>query len=391
MNRGHAVPSGRFSFVWPRVRHYNQGRCLIWPFLDGDLFVRTTNLLSFCAALLSILIAGATPVVARINVNLQVEYYDENGEMLDPFMAGIERWDVATGKRILRYDVETEYGSAPETVDAITVGPDGYLYALGNNMGHMSVIKLNTITGATTSIFATFYDGGDIRFDRHGDLFAVHWDYLELAPWGLRELGDAGVIHRFDGSTGSSIDKFVLPQDQYIGQFDFDRDKSALYALVFNSSSHQTRVVRYSYTADPNTFVPTSEFAVDTVHPTVVYHDIWCGPDGLIYLRNHYGGIDRYTASGDYVDRFISEHAYDLTWIEGKLLALTTGSRIVEIDQITGAFIRTLIDGSAYTGSERPYFYGMAAFSVVPEPSAVCLLMCCLSAIAVRPLSRKRR
>lgn len=342
--------------------------------------MRAISVTWFCAALLSILISDAAPAVARINVNLQAYYSEDEGAAL----SNIEKWDLATGKKILRYSVIGEYDYPPESVNAITMGPDGYLYTLGHYMDHLGVLRLDPFTGLTSSICCAYFSGGgDIGIDFNGDLIATGQNYWQDIPGTSIEGGDAGMMRRFDGQTGALKDEFELMTGRYIGSFDFAPNNLRMFAL--ESWGVDRRLTEYSYSSDINSFQEHNTFVLGTS-----YNDIWIGPDELIYLRDYYnGGIDRFTQSGDYLDRFTDESVIELNWIEGKLLALVVGSRVVEINPLDGSIIATLIDASLYTGPGTLQFYHMAAFSVVPEPSAVCLLMCCLSAITVRPLSRQ--
>ncbi|MCC6511002.1 MAG: hypothetical protein IT423_18010 [Pirellulaceae bacterium] len=333
---------------------------------------------------MSILIAGAAPAVARINVNLQVEYYDENGEMINPFMAGSERWDAATGQRVLRYDVETEYGSAPETVDATALGPDGYLYALGHNMAELSIIKLDPSTGQTTSIHSTYFSGGGaLDFDVNGDLIATGQNYSQDYPGTSIEGGDAGKIWRFNGYSEVLKDAFELSVNKFITWFALTPGERALFALGHWGASKV--LSKYSYSSEINSLHEDGTFDLG-----IKYNGIWVGPDGLIYLKDYHNNwVDRYTQSGGYLDRFTNDNLSDFTWFEEKLLAVQAGRRVVELDPTDGSIIRTLIDANSHEGPGTLYFGGMTVFSVIPEPGTACLLLCCLSAITIRPLSRQ--
>lgn len=346
--------------------------------------MRSFILARICLASIAVLVVCTTTIYAKIYVNLQVEYYDENGEMLEPYMAGIEQWDAKTGQRVLRYDVDMSYGGAPETVDAITMGPDGYLYALGHSMINMEVLRLDPSTGLTTSIHSSYFSGGgDIDFDTNGDLIASGDNFAPGTP----VEGYAGMIRRFDGHTGVLKDGFELElnNEKVITWIALNPNGLNMFALGnWGASRHLTE---YSYSSEINSFQEHETHVLDNS-----YNDIWIGPDGLIYLRGyHHGGIDRYTQSGVYFDRFTEMYFSDLTWIEGKLLAVVARKRVAEIDPITGSIVRVLIDASSHAGPESLYFGGMAAFSVVPEPSTACLMLGLILMANAQRLSRKQR
>jgi hypothetical protein len=275
------------------------------------------------------------------------------------------------------------YGSEPETVDAIAMGPDGYLYALGHSMANMEVLRLDPWTGLTTSIHSSYFSGGgDMDFDVDGDLIASGDNYIPGVSTGNSY---EGTLRRFDGATGGLKDSFELEpnNEKVITWIALAPNELTMFALGNWGASK--RLTRYSYSTEINSFQEHDTYVLANS-----YNGIWIGPDELIYLRGyHNGGIDRFTQSGVYFDRFTNDYFSDLTWIEGKMLAVVAGTRVAEIDPITGSIVKVLIDASAYASPGTLYFGGMAAFSVVPEPSAACLLMCLLAiATCRRPRQR---
>jgi hypothetical protein len=353
--------------------------------------MRTTRLVSSCLALTSILVLGSSGVYAKIHVNLQT-YYSEEG-----ISSIVEQWDTTTGSKVLRYNVIDGFGSLPESVDAIAMGPDGYLYAALNNLGQIDLIRLNTATGQTVVPtdyvccgvgvpFASFFGGPVyvLEFDPHGDLFGGHVDWMTGSP------DDPVSIRRIDGSLGTLKGEVSLGPNRFILGIDFASDGESFFVLhgplTYLPGQGAREVSIYSYSATHDIFTETSSFLVGLEE-----NDLRVGPDNLLYISNPLtNGVDRYTTAGAYVDEFIEEYVYDLHWLEGEMIGLTPDGRVVKFDPIDGSIIMTLIDASNYAGLGTLQFYGMSAFSVIPEPSAVCLMMCWLPAL-VRPLSRKRR
>jgi len=315
---------------------------------------------------------------AEVSIGLNlIRYLDEFQNYSNSIK--LELWDANTGQKTLDFQPHGPHGSDPffppsawaESVDAITIGPDNYLYAAGNNLGFIDVVSLNTVTGFQVEppfeVFASFFDGPvtDMQHSPGGDLYVSAIE----------------VVRRFDGNTGNFIEEFQVGSgNRHTRAIDFSTDGSSLYVLhsprsVPAGGSFDRLVSTYQRPAN----IETAMFSVGTGAT-----DMILGPDGLFYVSDPVAdAVVRYTTDGQFVYQFINTYVFDLTYAEGRLFGLT-GDRVLEINPSTGSIVRTILDGAP--GPECEFgcvFSKMVAFTTVPEPTTLVLALFGLTVCAI--------
>jgi hypothetical protein len=345
--------------------------------------------------LVCLLLSICTSLQAAIGLNAIV--YREAG-----FAAyGAERWNLDSGQKLFEYDESESF----ETVDAISMGPDGRLYAAGNSVGHITIIRFDVTTGASIDPpfddFDTFIGGpvNDMAHGPDGRLYTAATDF-EPGP----SQGGA-VIRRFDGATGNLAGQVSLGANSLISAMQFSADGQFVHVLHRKSAAlpgdPTGRVSTYPlatlFAPLPPGMTPiesTGFFVGDNVW------DMAVGPDGLFYLSDFTAdAVLRYSPGGLFIDEFVDELAVDLQFIDGRLLALSRTvffpqalpNRVLEIDTSTGE-VTTLIDAALIAGPQPIQFLGLAPF-VVPEPAGLSLTLLAGTAIFFRrrnAISRRR-
>jgi hypothetical protein len=303
-----------------------------------------------------------------------------------------ERWSFEPSQPLFEYEALRDN----ESVDAISMGPDGYLYAAGNNVGQISVFRFKTLSGKPVDLysptypypkaFATFLGGPvyDMKHGPDGNLYVAATDFGFTGP-----SGSAAILRRIDGASGDVTGEINLGENRFIQGVDFSPDGQFMHVLHGPLSYLAGQGARRLSTFPlPTVFAPPGF----PPQPLEGYlhresfgftlgdraEDVTLGPDGLLYISDSTAeAVLRYATNGQFVDEFVHEFVHDLHFIDDRLLGLLRqnwpqSNRLLEIDPGTGN-VTTLIDG-ALDPQPGYLIFGEIAPFIVPEPGPAALL-----------------
>jgi hypothetical protein len=276
----------------------------------------------------------------------------------DDLTSQILRIDDSTGAPLGVFadisDKVTQFGD-------MTFGPDGRLYVA--DVSNDRILRYDGQSGAFIDVFAAAHLPQKLTFDPSGNLLVSTWDRIE----------------KIDGTSGAHLGD-IVPWDYPIGykRIRFGPD-GLLYAVRFNGSN----------TSDIVRFNPDTGALVDTFitgRPFRGPTDFTFGPDGTLFISNFNDtDLTRYNGTVPIsIDNLQSLIQYPpsvyldlITYSpDGSLIAVdTVGSlsdwRLKKFNASTGALITELPKG----------VFLALAFTPVPEPSSVALMLVAFSPV----------
>jgi hypothetical protein len=352
---------------------------------------KSVRSLTSLAALLG-LAAHASDAYARVDLNMVVHHTDPPTPAF-PFetsYTAIERWSADGGQKLLTYQPNDSFH---ESIDALSAGPNGRLYAAANNIGQIQILRFSMVTGREIdppfSIFATF-DGGPVGDMQHSPAGGLYVGGTAGSP-----TFSGAVVRRVDLGNGS-IKETLIGNDRTIHSIDFSPDGLFIHVLhgpLFVAPQRLSTYSLLTFFPPQNPFPFPLPFPLPPPSPPVetsgfflgqAAYQMARGPDGLFYVSDQTANaVLRYTLAGQLVDQFIDQYTLDLNFIEGRQLGRSADNRILEFDPLTGDTIRTLIDGPN-TGPGSLFLADVTAVADIPEPAAATLAGFALAPVAIR-------
>lgn len=269
-----------------------------------------------------------------------------------------------------------------ESVQGVTVGPDGSVYSLQNSLGYAEVTKLDPNTGATTGGFGTIADSNGV--------YAQEPDSLTFGPDGFLYVGSTAYngngatnIFRVNPVTGAAtqympigaagstwIQSLAFGPDQNLyfvdGLGGLDNLTAGAVVLKYNSNTKQlTPIIGGSNVNALGgiAFAPSGNLAVDSAN-----------------------GINEYDTHGGFIETLVPEGLGGLSGAgpiafgpDGDLYAVSPNNReILSYNGTTGQFLGTYVTSGQLGGSEP------TGIAFVPEPTALLPLIAGLALLRRR-------
>lgn len=296
-----------------------------------------------------------------------------------------------------------------ETLEGMTVGPDGYVYMVTNDLGQPSIYRFDPVTneyvdgvdeygyvtpwaqyGLNQPFPIPYLIPGRFKFGPYGDLFAIGSLFSSPPP--------AHRILRIDGETSAieyALDgalEFVFgPRFVDIGV----SDGGDLFVAISDGT-----IQRHTINEGSSSLATTFDTGIDNLRSMAI------GPDGLLYLSDGVtDSIFRYDPDSMAMDIFVrSLPVGDANAMGdfyfgpgGDLFVIIAGrwdtmddSHLLRFDGDTGAYlgIAFSVPPITYVGFSEPGFARLGLFVPVPEPTSLPLLVA--PAVAMLVVRRRR-
>ncbi len=229
-----------------------------------------------------------------LSVNILVAATDATGDHYSNDLVVASAF--LTGEGLYRYTAPdgafTQFFSGAEltNVYAITIGPDGLLYAAGH--GSDNIVRYDPATGALVDTFVAAGSGG---LSKAAGLAFGPDGHLYVTSQGTDE------VLRYDGTTGAFLDTFITAGSGGVDaptalQF---RGDGHLYVSGYNTDN----ILRY----DAATGAFVDEFITSASGGLNGPGDFVIGPDGNLYVSGTNSVIKRFDGTtGAYIDDFVA-------------------------------------------------------------------------------------
>jgi hypothetical protein len=270
-----------------------------------------------------------------------------------------------------------------ESVDGLTIGPDGMLYAAANTLGTSNVTRGNPLTGGFGYTFVTSGQGGlgaavGLAFAGDGHLYTSSRNFGG---------GSTEGVMKFNGMTGATIGVPILPGDNGLAAPTAVLTLPGGDLLVGDSQ----RVNRYHGTTNAfvSTFVAPGAGGIGFID----LNNGTIGPDGNLYLPDFdHDRVLRFNGTnGAFIDVFANANnpTASAFGADGNLYVTSSFGplTIQRFNGVTGAAAGSI------TPTAPNFIWSISGLLVapVPEPAGAALLGLVVAGIMHRrPGDRKR-
>lgn len=344
-----------------------------------------------------------SPSFEDLGFYFHTETHDDDG-----YYEAVSLWDVVNNSRFFDTKAVPAWGEGftqpvpewAESHDYYRVGPDRNLYVIGNNLGSPDIRVFDAISGKYQQIGGNYLgyllNGGGLlgvdsfSLDKDGSLLLTAM-YAE--PPGNPYESAMPVVQRISGEDGTILEQFATgtpigPEDLFsggMGQYLTPiGDGTAYYTYIEYDAStgvHTQAIELIDLVASFSSGTKVVLDAIDGVSGV-----LYLGPNGELFLSDSHwtqGAISRLDFPTGVLTPFIEDQVTDLTFVNGRAFALS-GQTLVEYNPVTGERLWTVIRPEGRIRN----FQGFTAFSLIPEPSAIVLLL--TAGVTAAGFGRKR-